>query len=308
MLLITSDYFLGKGYKTFYKRYFEKLDFIFHDRSFTDIIFLGNSRANFGINPFYIDSICKIQSYNLGLGGSDIKHAVFFLQSYLQNHPAPKLIVLTYDYRTFLKKEMVLAPMYFYYAQNNLVRHELERFKYHATLLNIFPFFKYAFFTDYDRTCAIRGLYGESINDAIANYTIEKDRYDYKGFINYQVKNVNFVLPENDTDVKTNQNLDGLNTLNTLVKTCSIHNIKLAFIYPPEFYTNNIAEPTQTKKYAVIVDSTITALCRKNNFYYQRFDLREFTKDDFADAIHLNLNGSKKYSILLGNYLKTILN
>src|SRR5438046_1476860 len=101
ILIRLLGFVIDRGFKNYYTPFFEKMDFVFKDTSYNNILYFGNSRANFGINPYFIDSICNTKSYNLGLGGSDIENSLSLLQSYLIDHPAPKFIVYSYDHRLF---------------------------------------------------------------------------------------------------------------------------------------------------------------------------------------------------------------
>ena len=304
ILIKISGYFLDKGFKNYYTPFFEKMDFVFKDTSYNDIIYLGNSRANFGINPYFVDSICKIKSYNLGFGGTDIAGGIAFLQSYLIHHAAPKYLVYTYDYRIFqLRSRLELAPVYFYYAQYKPVRNELQRFGYHETFLRYLPDLKYCFFNDYYRTCVIKGLNGESMSSPVKQQAMEKYLYDYRGFINYQLRGLN-VTEKEDTSLP-GLHTECINMLSELVNICNQNKIKLIFIYPPEFYDHSDSKEITERK--MIIDSMMISTCKKNNFYYNRFDTKDFLPQDFIDGDHVNIKGSIKYSVMMGNYLKTIM-
>ena len=306
ILVKICGYFFDKGYKYYYKPYFEKMDLVFKDTSYNDILYLGNSRANFGINPYFIDIICKTKSYNLGFGGTDIASATSFLRSYLGHHPAPKYLVYSYDSWIFQFRDMLeLAPVYFYYAQHKPIRNELQRFGYHEKLLQFLPDLKYCFFTDYYRTCIVKGLSGESMSSPVKQQPIEKHLYDYRGFINYQLGQINITE-------KSGTNIPGIDTacinmLNTLVNICDQNKIKMVFIYPPEFYKPGEPISKEIQERKITIDSMLLSACKKNNFYYNRFDTKDFNREDFIDEIHVNIKGSKKYSEMLGNYFKTFL-
>ena len=97
-----------------------------------------------------------------------------------------------------------------------------------------------------------------------------------------------------------------INLLNTLVNTCNQNKIKLVFIYPPEFHKQEDTVSKKIQERKITIDSMLLSVCKKNNFYYKRFDTKYFTPEDFSDEIHVNIKGAKKYSEMLGDYLKTI--
>lgn len=305
LLLKFCGYFLDKGYISYYSPFFEKMDLVFKDKAYNDIIYLGNSRANFGINPYFVDSVCKTKSYNLGFGGTDITSAVAFLQSYLGHHPAPRYVVLSYDHRIFQPRfTMELAPVYFYYSKYESVINELKRYNYRATLLKYLPDLKYCFFNDYYRTCIIKGLAGEGIGDPAKKQDIAKHLYDHRGFINYQT-GPSKITEKADTSVPSI--LPQCTAMfDTLVKICIQNKITLVFVYPPELYNRQEVISNKRKEKETMIDSMVNEACKKNNFYNKRFDTGDLNPEDFADPEHVNIYGAKKYSIMLGNYLITI--
>jgi hypothetical protein len=302
LLMEVAGLIADKGYKKYYQPYFEKMEHLFKDSSYNDILYFGNSRANFGINPYFIDSICNTKSYNLGFGGTDIATSVDLLKSYLIHHRAPSLLVYNYDYRIFkLRAYLELAPVYFYYARYEPIRHILASYGYHEKLLQYLPVLKYSFFNDYYRTCIIKGLQGHSMNSL--KVPVEKHLYDHRGFLNFQLGNT--VSEKPDTSVPA---INGacIEKLNELVDMCHQNNMRLVFIYPPEYYTSPDVSGIEFQKRKRSIDSMIISVAQKNNFFYKRFDTGEFLEEDFADRIHVNIPGSKKFSIMLGDYIKTI--
>ncbi|MDQ6757013.1 MAG: hypothetical protein M3004_08755 [Bacteroidota bacterium] len=305
ILLKVCDIFFEKGYRNFYEPYFEKMDFVLKDTSYNDVIYLGNSRANFGINPYFIDSICKTKSYNIGLGGGDIALSLFFLEAYLQKHKAPKNVVLTYDYRIFqLRNKSPLTPMFFYYIKNTLVKQQVKRFGYHAEFLEFFPYLKYCFFNDYDRTCIAKGLNGKSSADETKLKNIDKHTYEWRGFFNYQVKQLN-LSDNNDTTISSIET-EAVKIMDRLINICKQNNSDVIFIYPPQYHNGGLI-PKNIADENMAIENMILSICSKNNFKIKRFDGPGFLPEDFTDADHVNIKGAGKYSGMLGNYLKTIL-
>lgn len=307
ILIKIIGFFLDKGFKNYYKPVFKKMDYVFKNNSYNDIIYMGNSRTHFGINPYFIDSICKTKSYNLGFGGTDIISSVLLLQSYLIHHPPPRFVVYSYDHRIFQATlRLELAPIFFYYARYKPIREVLKRFGYHQTFLRFLPDVKFCFFNDYYRTCIVKGLAGESMNNnAVKQLPIEKYFYDYRGFINYQTNGLN-MADKGDTTLPS-INPESIKSFNTLIQLCRQNKIQLIFIYPPEFYKQEQLDSKKISERKIIIDSMLLSAFKKNNFYNKRFDTKDFSADDFIDPIHLNIKGSQKYSEMLGDYLRTII-
>ena len=93
--------------------FFDKTEELIHGKNNYDILFLGNSRVHFGINPYYIDSITGVKSYNFGNGGADAQTIMLVSDIYLQYHNAPVLVVISVDMSALTKREILKT--YFYY-------------------------------------------------------------------------------------------------------------------------------------------------------------------------------------------------
>lgn len=72
-----------------------------------DLVIMGNSRALSHFEPWTIDSICSISSYNLGLGGYPINVETMKYNLYCAHNIRPKYIVQQVDYYTI---SMLSAP------------------------------------------------------------------------------------------------------------------------------------------------------------------------------------------------------
>lgn len=63
----------------------------------SDIIFMGTSRALEHYDPFIIDSITGLQSYNLGMGGYGVNVELMKYRFYLHYNPQPQYIIYDVD-------------------------------------------------------------------------------------------------------------------------------------------------------------------------------------------------------------------
>jgi hypothetical protein len=65
-----------------------------------DVIILGNSRGFSHFEPWTIDSICRIKTYCLGLGGYPINVELLKYHCYLLHNTMPRYIIQQVDYMT----------------------------------------------------------------------------------------------------------------------------------------------------------------------------------------------------------------
>src|SRR5205085_2179989 len=109
-ITVVAMFIIGKYFDYRYEKrwnwlYFEKINEAIFGKKNYDILFLGNSRIHTGINPYYVDSVTNLNSYNLAIGAGDEQEMKLLASVYLQHHTAPKFVVLGLD-KTLLVKHM----------------------------------------------------------------------------------------------------------------------------------------------------------------------------------------------------------
>jgi len=62
---------------------FDKFNEVFHQKNYHELIFVGSSRAECHFNPRVFDSITGLNSYNIGVSGSNNSFTYGILKSYL---------------------------------------------------------------------------------------------------------------------------------------------------------------------------------------------------------------------------------
>jgi len=295
-----------KGFRHYRKSFFEKMDSICSGTEYNDIIFMGNSRTERDIDPYYVDSICKTGSFNVGWSGADINNALILFKIYLQHHRAPKTVVLGYDHSIFrLNDQIAFAGVFLFYLQNAEFKNITEAYGASSRLLKLIPDLKYSFFTDNDRLNILSGWSGKDISEEIKDMKLAKYEYDYRGYLN--VKNTGFIINNNTRwDTVTGIRKESEKFISELINLSIQNSFHLVFVYTPEFYGPKDKIPDFVNHEHSIIDSMVISICKKYNIPNQRFDTNEFTPEDFADMQHLNLSGAKKFSIMLGNYLKAL--
>ena len=101
---------------------YEKMDYIEHSTDRPDIIFLGSSRAAYLIDPRIIDSMCHVNSYNLGMPGMNIPELRMLLRKCVEERKKPAILVLNIDPSSFNAGEPVFDfPDFLKYAARDTV-------------------------------------------------------------------------------------------------------------------------------------------------------------------------------------------
>jgi hypothetical protein len=123
------DFVLEKGLRSSRSYVFSTWNDIFSSNMSSDVIILGDSRAEVHICPDILDSVLHVNSYNLGLSNQffNIQYVVFKLfEKYNQK---PKLIIQNVDFSILYRPirpsiEAQFAP---YYQHDELLKGELKK-------------------------------------------------------------------------------------------------------------------------------------------------------------------------------------
>lgn len=275
--------------------WFKKTDDLLKTNTNYDIIFLGNSRVHFGINPYYIDSVTKLNSYNFGFGGADAEEFLLTTTLYLQNHPAPKITILSLDAGALTENEILKTRYhYLFYLNNDSLKKFMNRAGFLTTLIKYFPFTKYSFFDEYNRT----SLFVKGKTYPVFDHNI------YKGFLNIH-PSINS-QPAALYNVKSGGDKISKAAIGYFKNTVSLLQQKgsrVVFIWPP-VKSDSLNEGSSINKTA---DSLFNAIALQYGVTQFHFEKDSIYKDTyFVDAIHFNEPGTRIYSIKLADSIKSI--
>ena len=287
---------LDKGFHRFWQTFYDKMDVAFKDSTSYDVLFLGNSTVHFGIDPYYVDSITKSKTYNVGYGGANIKPLCAFFYGYLEVHPKPKAILISMEPSLLINNnDLSNYYLFFDYLNNKAVNNYLLQKGYPTSLIRLFPFLKYCYMDEYYKTSAIKGFSGNPI---------ENNSVIYKGFINNQQNSFNVKSINDEEQSNLLPDSAGISMLNQLLAYCKNKNIKVIFIFPPRMYVSKNGYVSGTNADNTLIEN----IASQNNIPYKRYNVPGlFMPSEFSDEIHLNRKGSVHYSICVGEYIDSVL-
>jgi hypothetical protein len=291
----TGVYFDYKYKKNFATLFFDTTDTLLDTSKQYDLILLGNSRIHFGLNPFYIDSITNLSSYNFAVGGSNAEMLFLHTSLYLQNHPKPAYAVIGSDI-SFLQegKAVKLHIPYLYYLRNDSFYKQFKKFHTSFFLAKHVPFLKYSFFDSYNRSF----LFKEKKDFETFDHNI------YKGFLNPHKSNIappliNFEI--DDQPLITSQS--SINLLRETILSLKNAGITIIVVSPP---LNPKITIGKTRKFEY-ADSIFRKIALENKaIFLNAGDTSLYKKDFFTDDIHLNEPGTKVFSKELGMFVDSL--
>lgn len=299
-----TGFLFDKRYKKrFQLPFFDKMDVILSHKQDYDVLFLGNSRTHFGINPYYIDSITGLQSYNLGQGGSDAEEMLLYSTLYLSNHKAPKFTILNLDGSTVLKHDRLKDRYWNLFLLNNdTINAYMKKAGFNTTIIRYLPFLKYSFFDEYSRSSIF-------LNEpSVPRF----DHNIYKGFANIYKElredtihwqKINEFNPSAKNEDEEKISDTAVNNLKKIAGMFIKKGSRVIIVYPPGI------KSTDSKRinYMQSVDSIYTNISSALNIpVYDANKLYVFPEKYFSDISHLNEPGTKIFSKMIGQYLDSM--
>ncbi len=94
------DYMVSKGLQKTECFSYQVYNDIVTGQLKSDVVFMGNSRALSHFNPKIIDSICDVDSYNLGIGGYPVNAQIAGYHCYKAHNKLPQVLVYQVDFFT----------------------------------------------------------------------------------------------------------------------------------------------------------------------------------------------------------------
>jgi len=274
----------------------------------TQILILGNSHANYGVNP-----VCfSLPAYNLASPNQSLYFDKQLVIKTLPSLPKLKYVLISIDYHSLYFSSQGIRDAWSYYG--NDIRYKKRSY----TLENISPFlFGYTpgvAISMLKKQLAKNSRYrnqkvlpfeveaGVNLQDSIVNGYLGFDKVEENSFnrntytdrvdgFNHKIKN-------------STEKQEILIDLIDMLQTLKNRNIIPVFFTTPVYF-----EYYKMLDKGIIAQNKqdINCVCRKMQLQYFDFsDCKAFSKIDFFDSDHLNKQGAIKFSTMLNEKLKQI--
>ena len=292
---VTGAYFDKRYKKNFATLFFNSTDTILDQSKKYDIILLGNSRVHFGLNPFYIDSITGLSSYNFGIGGSDAAMLSLNTSLYLQNHPPPAYAIIGSDISLLTDNKAIQSQChYLFYLSNDSVYSTLRHYNASLLIARYLPFLKYSFFDAYNRAFIFREK-------------PEFERFEhnvYKGFINphhagQQSPLINFIA----TGQKEILSQASIDMMKQTIKQLKAAGTRIIIVSPP--LKTGISKEARGK--FAEADAVFKNIAAENAALFVNMNNMQPSQNNyFTDDLHLNEPGTKIFSRQVGMMIDSL--
>lgn len=272
---------------------------IFNNKLETDIVVLGNSRAEAHYDPAIISSETKLKTYNLGLSGSPINILLIRWNSYLNRNTKPKIIILDLDNILIgTSNKLYQKFQYLPYYNKPEFRNIAKEFDKEYYFEKFIPIYKYRGY-EMDIYNQVKSLYDDSNCEGSVNGYTEFDlEWIEKDWIAFE-KKMNTSL-ENPND-NFNKYENGIKLLNGFLYRCKQNDIKVFLIWSP-FYHESHSYKFREKNY---LDSIFKNISKNYEYKYLNFskDSIAFNKRYFYNHAHLNKKGATIFSKKIGQLI-----
>ena len=270
--------------------YSAKIDFFNKKKDKIEILVMGSSHANFGINPQYFGR----EAYNISNTSQGLYQDYKVLLKYLPECKNVKLVIIPISYFS-LQSDLALTPeawrfayYYFYMGVEADAAFSMFDLKNHSAL--------FLWDGPLEVIKGIRNINKMNINE-YGYQTPEKSNLNINEIINDQTGKKRFACHEEGL----NYNLleTNISTLNRMAIELHKKGIKIVFVTTPVYKT--YYKYLSIRNYGIMTN-TVDKIANKytakyvNYLFDKRFDI-----DDFQDNDHLNEVGAKKFSIILKN-------
>ena len=288
IVIIITDILVGFGCRFYINNHrlsgeFGEIDYIVN-KSDEDIIILGSSVALNGINPNIITDSLRASCYNGGANGQILPYYESLLECIVKRENKPSIIIL--GLRT---NELA--------GEGNGGRYSVFLPYYHTGMENI-----------------DKRLEAKSREE---KYFLSSNLYRYnpiwwrlflyvflppeeKGKNGFTGNPLPMVYPELKNEISSPITNERINSFLNMVQLCKKNDIKLIILFPPMYF--HYSDKTETIDY-------IEKYCIKNGIpCYNDSQDSTFTSDNhlFYDNIHVNIEGCKKYTLIICKRLKQL--
>ncbi|HKG07678.1 MAG TPA: hypothetical protein VKB19_14505 [Pedobacter sp.] len=287
---------------TIYLKNLRSGDFgVWHDiyagKAASDVLILGSSRAVYHFNPRILENVLHKTVYNLGMDGQNIDIELARLHVYLQHNAKPDIIIHSLDFHMLSRpKDLYNYQQFLPYLADTALSKYLKGYNGFSKYDYVIPMAKYA--GEWKLTAnAIKNKLKPSAN----MYNTYKGHKGQDLVWNSDLDKAHKLYP-NALNIILNKN--SISEFEDYLKLCKTLDIKLIFVYSPEYIEG---------QRFILNRTVLLAMYRKYAEYYS-IPFLDYSKDPmcmdrsfFYNSLHMNKSGADLFSKKLSEDLKPII-
>lgn len=299
--VIAADKLLQKGFHSTNEDVIGKLNELMADTSYYQVLCLGSSRCLSHIDPFLIQQITGLSTYNGGLNGGTLIDYNIVLDAYLQKRKPPEVLILHIDFMTLEKQNISELPRYFPFISNPGVYNGLVDYEPSVYYVNHFPPLRVMYYYDLLKWIGIKSLAGIGArNEWQMDRGFVRKKVNPNGNWNsYQEAGLSEYLRAINRPLESSQKVEKcIQLFSQFLKTCEKFNIQLVLTSSPVIGGDK----------SPLYDETVRLMAEEAEpykplkFWMHRKDMDR--RQYYFDHTHMNYQGAEYYTRELANFIE----
>ncbi|OJJ20847.1 hypothetical protein BKI52_09705 [marine bacterium AO1-C] len=298
LLFLGGEYIITQGLQKSNYNFYKEWNEITKGKVNADVIINGSSRAWVHVSPKILDSVLKVNAYNLGFNDLEFRAQYHKFQEYLMYNAPPKIVVQTLDVFSLKSRDYLFDPaQYLPFFTHPSVRKCTQ----HSSL-----FSKVDFYLPLIRYFKYRSIAKLGVKEFFSPSTHPNTRYKgYKGLDRTWTTKV----PQ-DTNMFHQEKVIpiakyNIQLLDRFLKECQQQKIKVVLVYPPEFIDGQSHHINRRE-----VMKIYQSLAKKYKVKLLDYSQDEIShqKQLFYNVQHLNRKGAETFSKKLALDIQKLIN
>lgn len=289
--LILFDALLMSGYKKTIEDVPGKMNVIFNDTSYFDVLCLGSSRA---LAHFDTDMIFKktgLSVYNAGVNGGRVLSMKIILEGYLKKHRPPKLLLVHLDEFTFETDHIMELPYYMPFLPDSNLERTLVDASPEVFWICKFPPARVFYYDDLQKWIGLKSFFG--LGNPPHLVTNGFSNQSDTGWNEYWESEYRKRLPLTRAPFDSSFAFEkGLFYLNSILRTAQDNGVRVMLTSSP------VLGGAFFPKYDAAVNSTMESVEDRytNLVFYWSHQKELERKSYYYDLVHLVRRGASEYS------------
>lgn len=266
----------------------------------SDIVIIGNSRAEAHYDPQIFQEITGFKTYNLGLSGTPFNVIKIRWDALMQRNKRPAVVIFDLDVNIFAKSDYLFQKFqYLPYTRKKefkTVASELDRDYWPEQLL---PLYKYRS-NEMNVIKMLQAVNNEKLCSEYYNGYLGHDiQWIERDWVSFQAK---LVADQKVEKYNLNRYDEGFLLFHSMIQECLDSGTKVYMVWSPTYYESS----DYLRQVKDFVDDKLIAISKQYSIPYcdySNIDLSK-SKENFYNQAHLNRTGAIKFSKKIATQIK----
>ena len=283
-LMKTDD--LDSGYEVF-----STLSTICSSSIDADVLIKGSSIAYRDVNPFILDTMLKVNAYNIGKAGAEVFKQHVTYMTFEKFNPKPKCVIQMVDYFFLSMDDDIdyrFVPFYPFLVGREYLTGA-------SILMSYVPLYRYYYWKNLLLERGLKNFFNNK-NDSVTHR---------KGFFesDFQWDDTNLLKILQQDSLVAGKNPEAIELFDSYLNHCKKNNIQIIIVLAPMYF-----EASDYVKDKVEVKNIYRSFSEKYDIPFIDYSTSSINNDTtyFFNSTHVNKKGSNFYSTKLAHYIDSL--